>query len=178
MYRPKVCIDCGSVYVPTAPAQLRCSSCGIERKKQVGREEARKHRAHRTQKRREEDNRKSADYHTVNKEEINKKVRDRNRIIRLEVLIHYSQDPPSCACCGETHIEFLELDHPNGDGAEQRRITGARGGPDYYRVRKEGYIQKRRVLCSNCNQSMGKYGYCPHQLEKGGKETDDKESTW
>ena len=25
---------------------------------------------------------------------------------------------------------------------------------------------KYRLLCHNCNQSMGWYGYCPHQKEK------------
>jgi hypothetical protein len=93
------------------------------------------------------------------------RVRIRGRIYKL--LQHYSKsDIPFCACCGEKNPEFLAIDHPNNDGAAHRKQFGAERKGWRFRQwlmsRKEmpeGY----RVLCHNCNQSLGSYGYCPHQ---------------
>jgi hypothetical protein len=67
-----------------------------------------------------------------------------------------------CECCGEARIEFLTIDHING---LEDRIKNQRSGEGLIdRVRKEGYPKdKYRVLCYNCNCSLGFYGYCPHQ---------------
>lgn len=71
-----------------------------------------------------------------------------------------------CQCCGENRMEFLTLDHINGDGAEHRRKVG-RGLPVYRDALKEGLPRDRyRVLCFNCNCSMGMFGYCPHEKER------------
>ena len=66
-----------------------------------------------------------------------------------------------CACCGETEIAFLSLDHANGGGTQHRLRMGqnkmmaelrAAGWP------KDGY----RILCMNC-QFGTRYGHeCPH----------------
>jgi hypothetical protein len=68
----------------------------------------------------------------------------------------------ACACCRETAIEFLTIDHINGDGCKERRSGLAFGL--YARLLRES-LQKDRyqVLCMNCNFAKGKYGYCPHQ---------------
>lgn len=68
-----------------------------------------------------------------------------------------------CACCGDTHFEFLSLDHKNNDGAEDRRKNGCD------RARQLA-IQKEiddnfQLLCMNCNFAKGKYGECPHVRE-------------
>jgi hypothetical protein len=67
-----------------------------------------------------------------------------------------------CSCCGETHEEFLQIDHVNNDGAKHRRDD-----PTAYRIyfwlRKYNYPPGFRVLCSNCNWAYARYGYCPHQ---------------
>ncbi len=82
---------------------------------------------------------------------------------RFEVIKHYSNGEMRCACCGESHYEFLGVDHINGGGSAMRKALGhgnitrwlyARGFP-------EGY----RILCHNCNMSIGFYGYCPHEKE-------------
>ena len=79
---------------------------------------------------------------------------------KLICLKHYGGDPPKCACCGETELGFLSLDHVNNDGNKQRKKLLfawliARGLPD------EPAIQ---VLCFNCN--LGREfngGVCPHK---------------
>lgn len=73
----------------------------------------------------------------------------------------------ACACCGITELEFLSVDHVQGDGA-RHRATFTRGtGSLYRKVRAEGYPEGRyRVLCHNCNWSsyLGN-GVCRHQRD-------------
>lgn len=76
---------------------------------------------------------------------------------RNDCLVAYGN---KCFCCGEIKSEFLGIDHINGGGREHRKVVGAR---IYFVVRKEGYPKdKYRLLCHNCNLSLGFYGYCPH----------------
>lgn len=66
-----------------------------------------------------------------------------------------------CACCGETKKEFLALDHINGGGSAHRKLKKSHA--IYREVIKLGFPKDRfRLLCHNCNQSIGYYGYCPH----------------
>lgn len=70
-----------------------------------------------------------------------------------------------CACCGETKKEFLSIDHINGGGHKERQEIF---GQNFYRYLLK-LPEKRtdlRVLCMNCNFSLGKYGYCPHERER------------
>jgi len=88
-----------------------------------------------------------------------KNIRDLRERTRLEIISHYSNGENKCACCGESHIEFLCIDHIGGLNEGEKRES------NLYRTLKfwnfpEGY----RVLCHNCNQSLGYYGYCPHNL--------------
>lgn len=90
--------------------------------------------------------------------------RDERLRLRAAVLIAYSGEPPTCACCGERQIEFLVLDHVNGGGNQLRKAEGHKGGTQQYRrLRSEGWPAGYRVLCWNCNAACGLYGYCPHQ---------------
>lgn len=83
--------------------------------------------------------------------------RTRQRL-RFEILKHYGG---KCKCCGESRIEFLAIDHTNGGGNKQRRqIYGCSGL--YCWLKRNGFPGGFRVLCHNCNQSFGAYGYCPH----------------
>ncbi len=71
-----------------------------------------------------------------------------------------------CACCGESHSEFLSIDHINGGGAKHRKSLGILGGgTNFYKwLKKEGFPQgEYQLLCHNCNQALGAYGYCPHK---------------
>ena len=40
---------------------------------------------------------------------------------RMEALTHYGGNPPRCACCGESHVEFLSIDHINGGGRRHKK---------------------------------------------------------
>lgn len=84
------------------------------------------------------------------------------RRLRLKVLRHYGGEPPSCAClgCDETRFEFLAIDHVDGGGRKHRQeITGG----IYRWLVRSGFPDGYRVLCHNCNQALGNFGYCPHQ---------------
>ena len=70
-----------------------------------------------------------------------------------------------CKCCGEKKFEFLTIDHIEGGGAEHRKKVG-NGIRFYYWIRKNKYPKGLRVLCWNCNCSLGVYGYCPHKNKK------------
>lgn len=84
-----------------------------------------------------------------------------------------------CNCCGETHPDFLSLDHINGDGATYRaskkeRILGRKGADkrwneqQLYRLAvREGWPKdKYQVLCMNCNFAKGHHVECPHKSGK------------
>lgn len=78
--------------------------------------------------------------------------------LRIETIQAYGG---MCACCGETLIQFLQIDHIDG-----RRTEGIRdeafGSALYSRLRKEGWPSGFQVLCANCNFAKGMYSRCPH----------------
>ena len=89
------------------------------------------------------------------------------RRAKLTVLSAYSNGAMKCACCGASYIEFLTIDHIDGGGAKHRRSLGngniSNGGSALYAwLIKEGFPPGYRVLCQNCNFSIGVFGYCPH----------------
>ncbi len=94
----------------------------------------------------------------------NKKAyfREWKREFRRKVIAHYGG---KCACCGESNIEFLAIDHEAGGGEKHRKALGMRGGAAFYTwLKSQGFPSGYRVLCFNCNQSIGAYGYCPHEI--------------
>ncbi len=79
---------------------------------------------------------------------------------------------PFCACCGETEMFFLTLDHVNNDGAEWRRaVFGGNKGHGaglntYMWCKRNGYPPIFQVLCWNCQQGKRfNKGICPHRKE-------------
>jgi hypothetical protein len=78
---------------------------------------------------------------------------------RNRILNHYGR---VCACCGEFRKEFLAIDHLEGGGNKHRKIVGA-GNAFYSWLIRNNFSIGYRVLCHNCNESLGHYGYCPHQ---------------
>ena len=83
---------------------------------------------------------------------------------RYEVLKHYSGGLiPHCACCNETAIEFLSMDHIDGNGAAHRRATPEVNGKLARWLKNNKFPGGFRVLCMNCNVALGHYGACPHQ---------------
>lgn len=102
-------------------------------------------------------------YYASHQDKAKEHMREYRKRVRLEVLSHYSGGIPRCACCGETTIEFLCIDHINGGGSRQSKKTGVN---IYAWLRKEGFPLGFRVLCHNCNSALGFYGYCPHSEVK------------
>jgi hypothetical protein len=85
--------------------------------------------------------------------------------IRMTVLKHYGGTPPKCACCGESHLEFLAIDHIGGGGLKEREALKRRAGTPFYRwMIRQKFPSGYQVLCHNCNMAKGLYGRCPHQL--------------
>lgn len=78
--------------------------------------------------------------------------------IRIRVLEKYGN---RCECCGESTTEFLCIDHINKDGADERR-TGLQGSRFYRWLDINPKLKNYRLLCNNCNMSIGMNGYCPH----------------
>ena len=71
-----------------------------------------------------------------------------------------------CACCGEDELIFLQLDHIHGGGARHYKHVGSWSGV-YRAVRDLGFPPDQfRPLCSNCNSAIGRYGRCPHELQR------------
>lgn len=67
-----------------------------------------------------------------------------------------------CSCCKENKREFLCIDHIHGGGNKDRKSSNPKAV--YIRIKKEGFPKdKYRLLCHNCNMSIGFFGYCPHQ---------------
>jgi hypothetical protein len=107
-------------------------------------------------------------YHQVNGAASRDRAKTFHAEMRGKALAAYGGE---CACCGESRREFLAIDHIGGGGGDHRRsLFGKRnaGGHVFYRwLHQQGYPLGFRVLCHNCNQSMGLYGYCPHEVERG-----------
>lgn len=93
--------------------------------------------------------------------EYNKYKRAYRRNLRDQIIKGYGG---KCCCCGETTYEFLTVDHIiKGDKAKHRLKFGAESSITFYRwIIREGYPSSLRILCFNCNCSIGVFGYCPH----------------
>lgn len=73
-----------------------------------------------------------------------------------------------CACCGESDISVLQIDHMNGNGNKERSALGdgrdAVGSNRLYMIldKCDTTLPDYRILCCNCNQATHIYGSCPH----------------
>lgn len=101
-----------------------------------------------------------------NKEKCREYNKEYRKKIRLVVFTHYGGDPPKCACCGESHMEFLTIDHKDGKGIKYGKGRKFRTNTEFFVwLIKNNFPEKNlRILCYNCNCSIGHYGYCPHKL--------------
>lgn len=103
----------------------------------------------------------SSEWARQNRPSKNESNRRWHHKVKMEVLCHYGGSPPRCACCGESLIEFLSIDHITGGGNKARK----RDGNTYDYIRRNNFPLGYRVLCMNCNFAIGHFGYCPHQRE-------------
>ena len=141
----KICVICGRSYYPKGSSKTCSPECSAELARRRTSKWIKKWKAN-------------------HKEELSKRTREYNRKLKLEVISHYSEDPshPRCICCGEDRIEFLTIDHVDGSGALHRKELRGKGMTFYTWLKKNNYPDGFRVLCLNCNFSLGRYGYCPH----------------
>lgn len=84
--------------------------------------------------------------------------------LRKEIVSAYGG---KCACCGESHWEFLTIDHPNGNGQKDRKKHRMRTGQLYGWLKKKGFPRDGyRILCMNCNWFQRFSQVCPHEHER------------
>lgn len=69
-----------------------------------------------------------------------------------------------CACCNENTYEFLSVDHVNGGGNKEHKILSTQQISS--KIIRQNFPPEYRILCHNCNQAIGWYGYCPHKQFK------------
>ena len=106
----------------------------------------------------------SANWEAQNKSRRNAWRRKNHFQLKIEVMSHYSGGLPICRCCGIDILDFLTIDHEYNDGAQHRKTNNLIGGYQTYAfLKRNAYPDGFRVLCRNCNSSIGLYGYCPHQ---------------
>lgn len=100
-------------------------------------------------------------YYKANRESLLIKMRASRRRLKEEILSAYGGE---CNCCGEKTYEFLCLDHINSGGHKHRLSVGYSNTTIYNQVKTAGFPKDAfRVLCWNCNSSMGIYKRCPHK---------------
>jgi|ERR1039458_4748441 hypothetical protein len=96
-------------------------------------------------------------------EDVKAYFRNYSLKIKKEVVAAYGG---RCACCGESELSFLTIDHVHNNGAELRRNGEPFGEKLRLKLRKQGYPTDYQILCMNCNWAKGMYGECPHQAKK------------
>ncbi|MEV5468309.1 hypothetical protein AB0N37_22185 [Streptomyces griseoincarnatus] len=69
-----------------------------------------------------------------------------------------------CACCEESLLPLLCIDHIGGGGIQHRKSLGVSGGAGFNRwLRDQGFPSGFQVLCWNCNDGKSwNGGTCPH----------------
>lgn len=103
-------------------------------------------------------------WHLENRDLVLQKQREYRSKIKVIVFSHYCQNQIECECCGEKSVEFLSIDHIDGGGTKHRKQIGR--GNLYNWLVKNNFPEGYRVLCHNCNQAIGMYGKCPHNILK------------
>ena len=94
---------------------------------------------------------------------IRNKVYKKKYDIKIKNIVfnHYGTE---CACCGESNLFFLSIDHMNGGGTQHRiKIKNK----FYNWLIKNNFPKGYQTLCFNCN--WGRHinkGICPHKNEK------------
>lgn len=70
----------------------------------------------------------------------------------------------ACACCGETETDFLQIDHVEGGGNQERRERYS--FDNIFLMRADGFpTDKYQLLCANCHYAKTRKGACPHKTK-------------
>lgn len=89
---------------------------------------------------------------------IKERQKNYRREIKLTVMVQYGG---KCACCGETELEFLTIDHIDGGGTQHRKRLNT---PNIYRwLMQNNFPPGFQVLCMNCNFATRYKNICPHK---------------
>jgi len=103
-------------------------------------------------------------YFATNKDKVYEYRKAREKRTKLEVIAHYGG---KCACCGETIVEFLTMDHIYGGG--RKHAKELKKTRFFMWVKRNNYPDSLQILCFNCNCGREiNGGICPH---KGGGNT-------
>ena len=90
------------------------------------------------------------------------KAHKRN-LLKQEVFSVYGTG--CCNCCEERQLEFLVLDHINGNVPERQAVGKKLVGESLYRhLKREQWPSGYQVLCANCNTAVKGGRTCPHKL--------------
>jgi len=76
--------------------------------------------------------------------------RDKNRLLKVEVLTHYGGGRLACVWCGEDRVACLSIDHIDGNGNKQRKGVLRSSSSFYSWLKKQGYPKGYQTLCMNC----------------------------
>jgi hypothetical protein len=155
----KLCRSCGRNLPLTEFYKHKTCSLGVSNKckecqRLYGREWSKKNRKRLNDKIRER-------YHEYSDtiKEPTKRYRQKIKLIAIE------KYGGKCACCGESEIEFLTIDHVNNDGNIHRKKF--KGISIYQWLKNNNYpTDGIQLLCWNCNCAKAKFGSCPHQRNK------------
>jgi len=93
------------------------------------------------------------------------KTKRRIRELENKIIVFkkYSGEVPKCACCGESNMKFLTIDHMIGKGIDQRK-EGIYGVTLITWLIKNDFPPGFQVLCFNCNCGKNvNHGVCPHK---------------
>lgn len=172
-----ICQICKKKIIRTGPAQKYCKDCSRKKKleylrnlmkfkRQTNQNNILEQEQEYRDKNKDKAKKRSNKHYQLHKKEIKHRSKMRRRNYKLKVFRYYSKGIPKCACCGETHIEFLCIDHIHGGGNKHRRKL-QKHSTDYYRwFIKNNFPEGFQILCHNCNMAKGFFGYCPHEREK------------
>lgn len=104
------------------------------------------------------------EYRKTHKDKIKKDRENKYEKIWNLVCNHYSNGTMQCACCGESNSEFLTIDHINGrKHITDKLLKKLTGQKLYVWLIENNFPEGYRILCYNCNCSVGFFGYCPHK---------------
>jgi hypothetical protein len=138
-----------------------CKNCVSEKQKQRRFKYSKvqkKRWNNRTGERKKMDRQKNKEYQKNNKQRLSSLQSQRHKIRRETVIDRYGGN---CECCGEKAKEFLAIDHVRGNGSEEKKEIGPTGILNKI-FKSPLKLSDYRILCHNCNSSLGFYGYCPH----------------
>lgn len=109
---------------------------------------------------REESRERNREYARTHREKQRESTHKSSQRLKAAVFVAYGG--AVCACCGETDIRFLTIDHVDGGGMQHRKVVGK--GNFYRWLRDNNYPEGFQVLCFNCNCGRSvNGGICPHK---------------